>query len=69
VAPARPIGLLEHKLLEAGVLDETTVESIRADAKKIVDDAVKFAEESPEPDLAEATTDVYYEPQAAGRAL
>jgi len=54
-----PIGLLEHKLLEAGTLDEAAIESIRADAKKIVDDAVKFAEESPEPDLSEVQTDVY----------
>jgi pyruvate dehydrogenase E1 component alpha subunit len=57
-----PIGLLEHKLLEAGALDEAQIESIRAEAKKIVDDAVKFAEESPEADLSEVTTDVYYEP-------
>jgi TPP-dependent pyruvate/acetoin dehydrogenase alpha subunit len=27
--------------------------------KDVVADAVKFAEESPEPDLAELTTDVY----------
>src|SRR5215212_805269 len=40
-----PIGLLEHKLLEAGALDEAQIESIRAEAKKIVDEAVKFAEE------------------------
>ena len=57
-----PIGLLEHKLLEAGALDEAAAEAIHAEAKKIVEEAVKFAEESPEPDLAEATTDVYYEP-------
>jgi pyruvate dehydrogenase E1 component alpha subunit len=57
-----PIGLLEAKLIDAGALDEAAVESIRADAKKIVDEAVKFAEESPEADLAEVHTDVYYEP-------
>src|SRR5215217_5178992 len=57
-----PIGLLEHKLLEAGALDEAQIESIRAEAKKIVDEAVKFAEESPEADLSEVTKDVYYEP-------
>lgn len=57
-----PIGLLEAKLLEAGALDEGAIETIRADAKKIVDEAVKFAEESPEADLSEVMTDVYYEP-------
>jgi TPP-dependent pyruvate/acetoin dehydrogenase alpha subunit len=57
-----PIGLLEAKLLENGALDEAAVESIRNEAKKIVEDAVKFAEESPEADLAEVHTDVYYEP-------
>jgi pyruvate dehydrogenase E1 component alpha subunit len=62
-----PIGLLEAKLIEAGVLNELAVESIRAEAKKVVDDAVKFAEESPEADLSEAYTDVYYEPEAASR--
>jgi pyruvate dehydrogenase E1 component alpha subunit len=54
-----PIGLLEHKLLERGVIDEAAVESIRAEAKRVVDDAVKFAEESPEADLSEVLTDVY----------
>src|SRR3954471_12693129 len=57
-----PIGLLEHKLIESGALTETDAEGIRADAKRIVDAAVKFAEESPEPDLAEVYTDVYAAP-------
>jgi pyruvate dehydrogenase E1 component alpha subunit len=62
-----PIGLLEHKLIELGALDEDAAEAIRGEAKKVVDDAVKFAEESPEPDLSEVHTDVYYEPLAASR--
>jgi len=57
-----PIGLLEHKLIETGALTEADAEAIRADAKKVVDAAVKFAEESPEPDLAEVYTDVYAGP-------
>lgn len=57
-----PIGLLEAKLLESGALDEAEVQAIRAEAKTIVDEAVTFAEESPEADLAEVHTDVYYEP-------
>jgi pyruvate dehydrogenase E1 component alpha subunit len=54
-----PIGLLEHRVMELGAADEAAIASIRAEAKQIVDEAVKFAEESPEPDLAELETDVY----------
>jgi pyruvate dehydrogenase E1 component alpha subunit len=49
-----PIGLLE-----LGATDDEAIAGIRAEAKRIVDEAVKFAEESPEPDLSELTTDVY----------
>ena len=56
-----PIGLLEARLLEAGVDRRATLDEIRAEAKPIVDEAVKFAEESPEPELAELYTDVYAE--------
>jgi pyruvate dehydrogenase E1 component alpha subunit len=53
-----PIGTLEHKLVEMGV-EESRLEEIRAKAREMADAAVKFAEESPEPDLSELTTDVY----------
>jgi pyruvate dehydrogenase E1 component alpha subunit len=53
-----PIGLLEHRLEEAGV-EDAVLEGIREETREIVADAVKFAEESPEPDLSELTTDVY----------
>lgn len=62
-----PIGLLEHKLIDQGRLNEADAESIRVEAKRIVDEAVKFAEESPEPDLSEVYTDVYYEPRTGSR--
>ena len=52
------IGLLEKRLEDAGV-DEEQLQKIRDENKEIVADAVKFAEESPDPDLAELTTDVY----------
>lgn len=54
-----PIGLLEARLLELDATSEDDLEKIRADAKKVADGAVRFAEESPEPDLSELTTDVY----------
>jgi pyruvate dehydrogenase E1 component alpha subunit len=53
-----PIGLMEKRLLELGV-EESRLEEIRAAAKAKADEAVAFAEESPEPDPAELTTDVY----------
>jgi len=55
-----PIGLLEQKLLTGGT-DEDTLEKIRDEQKVIVDAALKFSDESPEPDLSELTTDVYVE--------
>ena len=55
-----PIGLVEARLLEAGV-PEATLDEIKTEAKAVVDEAVKFAEESPEPELAELYTDVYAE--------
>ena len=54
-----PIGLLEQKILDAGAADEDQINAIEKEAKAIVDEAVKFAEESPEPSLDELTTDVY----------
>jgi pyruvate dehydrogenase E1 component alpha subunit len=56
-----PIGLLEHKLLERDIASEDDLEKIRAEAKQITDEAVRFAEESPEPALDELMTDVYSE--------
>ncbi len=54
-----PIGLLEQKLLGSGSVDEERLKAIRDEAKGIVDEAVRFADESPEPPLEELYTDVY----------
>jgi pyruvate dehydrogenase E1 component alpha subunit len=56
-----PIGLLEQKLIERGGVSEDQLQEIRADAKRLADEAVAFAEESPEPSLDELETDVYAE--------
>ncbi len=53
-----PIGLLEKRLEDEGI-EESRITEIRADARARMDEAVKFAEESPAPDLAELLTDVY----------
>jgi pyruvate dehydrogenase E1 component alpha subunit len=55
-----PIGLVEARLLDAGV-PEATLDEIKAETKALVDEAVKFAEESPDPEIAELYTDVYAE--------
>jgi pyruvate dehydrogenase E1 component alpha subunit len=57
-----PIGIAEHRLLEAGVA-ESELEAIRSEEKAIVDEAVRFAETSPDPSLDELETDVYAEPR------
>ncbi len=62
VAEARkrdPIGLYEAQLLKTKKADEETLARIRVEEKAIVDEAVTFAEESPEPELSELYTDVY----------
>ena len=53
-----PIGQVEARLLDGGV-DEATLDEIKAEARAVVDEAVRFAEESPEPEIAELYTDVY----------
>jgi pyruvate dehydrogenase E1 component alpha subunit len=64
VAQARerdPLTLLEAKLLETGKSNEAEIAEIRAESKVLIDAAVRFAEESPEPPLDSLWTDVYAE--------
>jgi pyruvate dehydrogenase E1 component alpha subunit len=54
-----PLTLLEAKLLETGKSSEAEIAEIRAESKVLIDAAVRFAEESPEPPLDSLWTDVY----------
>jgi len=54
-----PIGLLEKKLIGNEELDEDAIDEIKGEVKEIIDEAVKFADESEQPDLKELYTDVY----------
>ena len=54
-----PIGLLEYKLLERGVLDEDRLEEIKDEMKETIDEVTEFADESEEPPIEELYTDVY----------
>ena len=54
-----PIGLLERKLLDYEAATEDDLENIQNEAREAVNEAVRFAEESEQPDLRELYTDVY----------
>lgn len=56
-----PIMLWQRQLMEEGVADEAVIAKIDAEAKQEAARAVKFAEDSPFPELEEIFSDVYYE--------
>ena len=53
-----PIVLFKDSLKEAGVLNERDFEKIEQEALEVTERALKFADESPLPDLSELLTDV-----------
>ena len=55
-----PIQRLQKQLLQQGVLTESDIHESRAAVAREIDEAVKFAIESPEPDLEEALQDIYF---------
>jgi pyruvate dehydrogenase E1 component alpha subunit len=55
-----PIDHFQQMLTGAGLLDDQQLIAIREWAEEQVDDAVQFADESPEPDLSVLLTDVYH---------
>jgi pyruvate dehydrogenase E1 component alpha subunit len=54
-----PIATFQTKLLKTGVLKQSEIEKLRQETKIAVDEATKFAIESPFPDASEALEDVY----------
>jgi pyruvate dehydrogenase E1 component alpha subunit len=56
-----PISVFRSKLIAEGVLTEAMVEEINTKAKEETDAAVKFAEDSPAPSIADIAADVYWE--------
>ncbi|MGI4019870.1 MAG: pyruvate dehydrogenase (acetyl-transferring) E1 component subunit alpha [Janthinobacterium lividum] len=54
-----PIEVVKQAILKENYADEAWIESIEAKVKGIVEEAVKFAEESPYPEASELYTDVY----------
>ncbi len=55
-----PIELFRSQLLRKKILTEANAEEIQTGIMRELDEAVKFAMESPEPKLEEALTDIYY---------
>lgn len=56
-----PIVLYENRLKKKGLIDDAAIEQLESEIRQIVDDSVKFAEESPHPDPSELYTDVLAE--------
>jgi pyruvate dehydrogenase E1 component alpha subunit len=54
-----PIVLLKDRMIEEDLLDEAGYEALDREIRAEVEDAVTFAEESPDPDPAELHQDVY----------
>ncbi|EOR93737.1 Pyruvate dehydrogenase E1 component alpha subunit [Arcticibacter svalbardensis MN12-7] len=54
-----PIGVVKLAIVENSYADDAWFEEIDKKVKAIVDESVKFAEDSPWPDPSEAYTDVY----------
>jgi acetoin:2,6-dichlorophenolindophenol oxidoreductase subunit alpha len=50
---------LEKKLLDMKALSRDKIQKIRDSVQQEIDEAVRFAQESPEPDVSELTRDVY----------
>ena len=54
-----PIKRLQKCLIEKKIITESGIKKIVADTEKELDEAVKFAVDSPEPDIEEALKDIY----------
>jgi pyruvate dehydrogenase E1 component alpha subunit len=54
-----PIEGLAGRLRQAALLDDGELAELRKSVEAEVDDAVRFADESPDPDPSELFTDVY----------
>jgi len=56
-----PIALYQQRLLQAGIIKEQHLNDMEAELRKIVDDAVEFADASDHPPAEELYTDIYSE--------
>jgi 2-oxoisovalerate dehydrogenase E1 component len=63
-----PIALLRPRLLGSGAASQADLDAIEADVRRLVDDAVAFAESSPVPDTAKVCDHLFAAPQRGGMA-
>lgn len=61
-----PVKHFEHYMMEMGYANNETLELTRKKMKEIVDDAVQFAEESPDPEVASAGDSTFAPSYEAG---
>src|SRR5712671_4437782 len=54
-----PIKLFTASLKEEGIIDDKSLEQIEHQAREVIERAVRFADESPEPSAEELYTDIY----------
>jgi len=54
-----PIALYEKRLRDLGAVDDALIEKFEREIRQTVDEAVKFADQSPHPELSELYTDIY----------
>ena len=62
-----PIRILKERLFAAGALDQADLERMDAEAREIVDDAARFADESPRPEPGALYENVYAHLNEHGR--
>ena len=55
-----PIERFQNKLLQEKILTKADIEKIQAATMRELNEAVKFATESPEPKVEEALKDIFY---------
>jgi len=60
-----PIPRFRRWLLAQGVLSAGQLEAVDRDVEEIIDEAIAFAESSPEPQIEDLYTDVFQDPPAA----
>jgi pyruvate dehydrogenase E1 component alpha subunit len=54
-----PIGIYRRKLIEAGIASDAELDAQDTEGEKVVEEAVQFAENSPEPSLEDLYSDIY----------
>jgi pyruvate dehydrogenase E1 component alpha subunit len=57
-----PIERFKKKLMDQGILTETSIKEIDESIKRELDDAIQFADESPLPEPEDALKDVFVSP-------